>query len=108
MQAGLLRDKITFFEITNVQSRSGAMTKTKTQVLSTLCYRKKLNTSGMGVDAMQEFIAGTIMVQVRNNKKINDKQRFHYGIYDYRITLIDEQRDNTLLITGTRLNDNEK
>ena len=56
---------------------------------------------------MEEFIAGTVVVQVRNNSLINDKQRFLFKNYRYRITLIDPQDDNTLLITGTRLNDNE-
>lgn len=108
MQAGLLIDNIVFLEPTKTQDWSGAVTKSWTPVLTTRCARRKLNTAGMGVNAMEEFIAGTILVQVRNNSLINDRQRFDYGNYRYRITLIDKQRDNTLLITGTRLNDNEK
>ena len=66
-----------------------------------------LATQGIGVSAMEEFISGTVVVQVRGNSLINDKQRFDFKGYRYRITLIDPQDDNTLVITGTRLNANE-
>lgn len=108
MQAGLLTDKIIFLEPTDSQDWSGAVTKSWAVTLTTRCARRKINTSGMSVNAMEEFIAGTILVQVRNNILINDKQRFDYGNYRYRITLIDKQKDNTLLITGVRLNNDER
>lgn len=107
MQAGLLRYPITFIASTSTKDRSGAVEKTWTNVLTTKCARRRLATAGMSVNAMEEFIAGTVVIQVRKNSKINDKERFEFNSYRYRITLIEEQTDNTLVITGTRLNDNE-
>lgn len=108
MRAGLLKYPITFLAQPNGgQSWSGEKTKTWTEVLTTRCAKRKLATQGLGVTAMEEFIAGTVVLQVRRNSLIQDKQRFRFGRYTYRITLIDDQDDHTLLITGTRLNDNE-
>ena len=107
MQAGLLKYRISFLQQVAGKDWSGAVNKTWTTVLATRCAKRRLATQGIGVSAMEEFIAGTVVVQVRNNSLINDKQRFLFKNYRYRITLIDPQDDNTLLITGTRLNDNE-
>ena len=108
MQAGLLKYPITFLQLIMAKDWSGAVNKTWQTALATKCARRRLTTKGLGIDAMEEFIAGTVVVQVRNNPSINDKQRFDFGNYMYRITLIELQDDNTLIITGTRLNDNEK
>lgn len=107
MQAGLLIDKVTFYSIEDVRDEFGGVAKTSEEILVTKCYRRKLNTGGMGVNAIEEFISGTIVLQVRKNALIQDTQHFSYGNYKYKITLIDRQRDGTLLITGTRLNDGE-
>lgn len=108
MQAGLLKYSISFLQLTTSKDVYGAVTKTWQTALTTKCARHKSRTNGMSIDAMEEFIQGTVVVQVRNNAFINDKQRFDFGNYRYRITLIERQDDNTLMITGTRLNDNEK
>lgn len=107
MQAGLLKYHISFLQLTTSKDAYGAVIKTWQVALPTRCAKRRLATQGMGITAMEEFIAGTVVVQVRNNPLINDKQRFDFKGYRYRITLIDPQDDNTLLITGTRLNDNE-
>lgn len=107
MQAGLLRDRINFYALTSVQDRSGALTKTVTPVLDTLCARRRMVTEGMTVNAMEEFISSTLRVQVRYNAVINDKLHFDYDGKKYRITLLDKQHDNTYLITATRLNTGE-
>ena len=108
MRAGLLRYKIEFLQLDNSpKDWSGATSKAWTTVLTTRCARRKINTQGLGVTALEEFISGTIVVQVRNNSLIADKQRFKFNGYTYKVTLIDRQDDNTLLITGTRLNEGE-
>jgi phage head-tail adaptor, putative, SPP1 family len=107
MRAGLLKYFITFLQLKSEKDWSGSALKTWEEVLDTRCAKRKLATQGIGVTAMEEFISGTVVVQVRCNDLINDGQRFKFGRYQYRITLIDEQDDRTLLITGTRLNDNE-
>ena len=107
MQAGLLKYHISFLQQEAGKDWSGAVNKTWAPVLATRCAKRRLATQGIGVSAMEEFISGTVVVQVRNNSLINDKQRFDFKGYRYRITLIDPQDDNTLLITGTRLNANE-
>ena len=108
MQAGLLKYPITFLQLTTSKDVYGAVTKMWQTALTTKCARHKSRTKGMSIDAMEEFIQGTVVVQVRNNALINDKQRFDFGNYRYRITLIEQQDENTLIITGTRRNDNEK
>mgnify|MGYP000873556927 CR=1 FL=1 len=107
MRAGLLKYPITFLQLKEEQGWSGATSKTWTEVLTTRCAKRKLATQGLGVTALEEFISSTVIIQVRFNSLIQDKQRFKFGRYTYRITLIEDQDDHTLLITGTRLNDNE-
>ena len=107
MRAGLLKYRITFLQLKEVQGWSGATTKTWEEVLGTRCAKRKLVTQGLGVTALEEFVSETVIVQVRYNGLIQDKQRFKFGRYTYRITLIEDQDDHTLLITGVRLNDNE-
>ena len=57
MQTGLLIDNIVFLEAYQYAGLGGAVTKSWTSVLTTRCARRKLNTAGMGVNAMEEFIA---------------------------------------------------
>ena len=106
MRAGLLRDKISFLELTEIRTESGFKKKEYTNVLTTRCSRRKLSAQyGDGLNANEEFIANTVVVQVRFNRLIKEKQRVDYNSKKWNIILIDKQADNSLMITLSKINE---
>ena len=108
MQAGLLKYPIEFFEFSATKDWSGSIKKEWSSVPKTKCARKRVSPGGMQINALSEFITSTVLLQVRYNKKIKDTQRFHFNGYRYRIILTERMTDDTIVITGTRLNDSDK
>lgn len=105
MRAGLLKEFITFSELREIRSASGAMKREYAEVLRTRCCRKKLTAAyGNGLNASEEFIANTIILQARCNALINERQRITYQGKGYKIILLDKQPDNTYLITCSKEN----
>lgn len=105
MRGGLLKEFITFSELREIRSVSGAMKREYAEVLRTRCCRKKLTAAyGNGLNASEEFIANTIILQVRCNALINERQRITYQGKGYKIILLDKQPDNTYLITCSKEN----
>lgn len=66
MRAGLLREKVTFYAITTKQTDSGFVSKTKTNIATVRCYRKRKVDNSQMV-GQEEFNAGTVTLQVRND-----------------------------------------
>lgn len=107
MRAGLLNEWITFYGLKEARTPSGAVEKNYDEViLKARCYRKKLTAyAGGGLNANEEFIANTLIFQVRYNPAINERQRIGYQGRMYEIVLLDKQhKDNTYLITCSKVN----
>lgn len=106
MRAGLLTERITFFEEQTIKSpASGAIRKDFVEVQSIRAYRKKLSASlGNGINASEEFIANTLVFQVRKYSFIKESMQIGYNGKRYSITLLDEQSDNSYLITCSKIN----
>lgn len=106
MRAGLLREKVIFEELTEVKTPSGFSRKEYAQVLTTKAYRKKTSVVSGDMQAFEEFTGNTVILQVRKNPRINDRQRVIYRGTTYRIKLIDPQiSDNTYLITCVKVDE---
>lgn len=106
MRAGLLREFVEFLELTEIKSNSGFAKKEYVSFLSTRCSRRKLSASmGDGLNANEEFIANTVVIQVRYNSLIEESNRIKYNGKMYKIILLDKQlQDNSYLITMTKIN----
>lgn len=104
MRAGLLRETLIFKELKEVRSSSGFVKEEYVPILTCKTYKKKLSSViGDGVNAMEKFIGNTIVFQVRYYPVIKEDQRVEYQGKNYSITLLDRQRDNTYLITLTKI-----
>lgn len=107
MKAGLLREKIVVEEAVTEVSPSGATHKVWQTAFSTRCRRQRITAIvGDGMDAYEEFIQNTVILQVRDNKRFKDTQRIVYKGQRFRITLINPQiEDKTLYITLSKINE---
>lgn len=105
MRAGLLRELLVFKELKQVQSNSGAAKKEYVPILTCKAYRKKQAAvvDRDGVNAMEQFTGHMLIFQVRYYPVIKDNHRVEYQGNDYSIILLDKQRDNTYLITLTKI-----
>jgi hypothetical protein len=104
MRAGLLREKVTFYAITTKQTDSGFVSKTKTNIATVRCYRKRKVDNSQMV-GQEEFNAGTVVLQVRNDPRLANISNFSYEDEDYNVlqNLI-QIEDNTRLVTGQKIN----
>lgn len=103
MRAGLLNETLSFKELKEVTSPSGFVKKEYVSVLTCKAYRVRLSASAEGVNAMEQFTGHIIVFQVRCYPAIKENQRVEYQGKDYSITLLDRQRDNTYLVTLTKI-----
>jgi len=103
--AGTLLYKLIFKEIQNIQSNSGAVTKTKVELFK--CKAAKVKNSGNYlVDAKELFHTNTLDFKIRYNKLLNDKLIIQYENNDYNITSFDRNLfDNTVNITIEKINE---
>lgn len=105
MRAGLLTDIVVFSHLTTVTSESGATKKVYVDYLTTKACKRKLSAAvGIGINASEQFIANTLVIQVRNNPAIKETDRAKCYGRTYSITLIDPQKDNSLFITLSKVN----
>lgn len=106
MRAGLLKDKVVFQKLVEIRTETGAVEKSYVDDVITRAWRKKLSANvGSGMDAYEEYIANTLILQVRKNNKITELHRVSYKGKLYKIVVIDEQSDNTYLITMRKINE---
>lgn len=106
MRAGLLTETIHIHQLQKEKSASGSVTKEYVKTHEIKAARKKLSASvGSGINASEEFIGNTLVLQVRKYPFLNENVRIKYGNILYRIILLDLQRDNTYLITCTKVNE---
>lgn len=107
MRAGLLREPLIVEDAVTEVSPSGATRKSWQEVFRTRCRRQKLTALvGDGVNAYEEFIQNTIVLQVRDNKRYRDTQRVVYNGQRFKVKLIDRKiGDSTLLLTCEKINE---
>lgn len=106
MRAGLLRETIHIYELQKATSASGAEKREYVETHKIKAYRKKLSASvGTGVNASEEFIANTLVFQVRKYSFLNENIRIKYGSNFYKVILLDLQSDNTYLLTCSKVNE---
>lgn len=104
MRAALLRETIVIQEVRRtISERTGAEKTEYVDIAKIKAYRKKISASvGTGVSASEQFIANTLVFQVRKYSFINKDIQVRYGGEIYKVTLIDSQRDNTYLLTCSK------
>lgn len=108
MRAGSLREFITFIELHKTQTPSGAFKEEWVEVYKCRAFLKKSSPvyDKDGVNAHELYQGTNRYMVVRNNKKINEKQRLVWKGDVYEILLIQPQYDdNTLLIQVRRHNE---
>lgn len=106
MRAGLLTESIDIYELITTTSATGAVKKEYVKRHTIKANRKKLSASvGNGINASEEFISNSLVIQVRRYPFINEDIRIKYGANFYKVILIDLQADNTYLITCSKNNE---
>ena len=106
MRAGLLRETIHIYELQKATSTSGAEKREYVETHKIKAYRKKLSASvGDGINASEEFIANTLVFQIRKYSFLNENIRIKYGSSFYKVILLDLQSDNTYLLTCSKVNE---
>ena len=104
MRAGLLKETAVFFGESTTQSASGFVSKSEAILATVRCYRKK-RTDTSAMSGKEEFNAGVVTIQVRNNPAILNAKKFKYEENSYRIEQnLLQIEDNTRLVTGTKIN----
>lgn len=103
--AGTLKYKLTFFQNVDVQSDSGFIAKTKTELFT--CKAAKVKNDGVyKLDAKELFRENTLIFKIRNNKLLNENLIVNYDNKNYLIAFIDLNKfDNTSNITIEKIND---
>lgn len=108
MRAGSMREKLTFFELVETQSPSGAVKKEWAPAYGCRAYFKKANPvyDKDGVEAREEFRGDNIYLIIRKTNKVNDLMRVEYNGMKYDIIppIVPIYADNTLQIQIRRLN----
>lgn len=106
MRAGLLNETISILQLTTTTSPSGAKKKEYQETHKIKAFKRKLMASlGNGVNASEEFIENTIVLQIRKYSFINDKVRIKHKGNTYSIKLIDNGDKNSYIITCRKVND---
>lgn len=106
MRSGLLTESIHICELQKTISPSGAEKKEYVEKYKIKAYRKKLSaTIGSGVSASEEFIANTLVFQVRKYSFLNENIRVKYRGNLYNVILLDPQTDNTFIMTCSKVNE---
>lgn len=106
MRAGLLTETIDIYDLQTTISATGAVTKEYVKTYTIKAHRKKLSASvGNGINASEEFIGNSLVLQVRNYPFINENIRIKYGGNFFKVILLDLQNDNTYLITCSKNNE---
>ena len=106
MRAGLLTEIIHILELQKTTSETGAEKREYVETHKIKADRKKLSASvGDGVNASEEFISNTLVLQVRKYSFLNENIHIKYGNHFYKVILLDPQSDNSYLITCSKINE---
>lgn len=102
--AGSLKYTLTFFQIIELQSESGFVTKTKSELL--ICKAAKLKSIGnLDENGKELFHTNVLNFKIRNNKLINENLIVNFENKEYKITFIDvDKYDNSTTITIEKIN----
>jgi SPP1 family predicted phage head-tail adaptor len=108
MRAGLLTERLTFLGSTSVKSDTGAIKKEWASVYSCKAYKHKTSilSDRDGLNAKEVFNGYNLVFQVRYNPVLDESQRVEYMGKLYKIIPpLDYQRDNTYILTVTRVDE---
>ena len=108
MKAGSMREHLTFYDLTETQTPSGAVKKAWVETYKCRAYYKKSSPvyDKDGVEAREVYQGDTVFMIVRETAKINEKQRVGYKNLMYEIILIMPiHSDHTLQLQLKRIND---
>ena len=103
--AGQLRDKLSFYQIEEVQSESGFKHIAEVFLFSTKAERLK-NKESYAVDADELFHITELKFRLRYRKEITETCLVQFEGSKYRITsLEDRKQDNEMIITLGKVNE---
>lgn len=105
MIAGQLTERIYILEehVTENETGNDQFTYIENQTIK--ARKRKLSASvGKGVNASEEFIANTLVLEVRKYSFLNEKMRVRYGDKTYKVILFDEQPGNSIILTLSKIN----
>ncbi len=108
MKAGSMREHLTFYDLTETQTPSGATKKAWVETYKCRAFYKKSAPTydKDGVEAREVYQGDTVFMIVRETAKINEKQRIGYKNLMYEIILIMPiHSDHTLQLQLKRIND---
>ena len=107
MRAGLLKERICISKPVEEQKKSGFVKKEFVDYMSCKAWRKRQTASpGDGINAKEEFIENTIILQIRFDPRIKETHRIAYRCNKYDIVLLDFQiQDNTYIVTAKKINE---
>lgn len=108
MKAGSMREHLTFYDLMETQTPSGATKKAWEETYKCRAFYKKSSPvyDKDGVEAREVYQGDTVFMIVRETSKINEKQRVGYKNLMYEIILIMPiHSDHTLQLQLKRIND---
>lgn len=106
MRAGQLTDRIHILELQSTTNETGAVEKKYVETHSIKANRRKLSASvGKGINASEEFIANTLVLQVRKYSFLNEDMHIRYHNKIYKVILLDVQADNSVILTCSKVNE---
>lgn len=106
MRAGLMRDTLSFYELTTTQSSSGAKKKEYVKKLSAKAHKLTVKVDGSGVDAKENFLGEIVTFELRKDTRINKNQQVEWMSNKYSVQLIEyRQSDNAYILTIKRVNE---
>lgn len=106
MRAGLLTEIIGVYELVTHTHESGELIKEYIPKYHIKANRKKLTAVvGNGINANEEFIGNTLILQTRKYSFLNENVRIKYGGNMYKVVLLNLEADrNSYLITCSKIN----
>ena len=104
IQAGKLKERLIFRELQTTTTETGFQSKEYVKVYQCRGEKLKLSVVAEDINAMEEFLADTVIMKVRYNPVITENCRVEWQGRTYDIRLLDHQTDNSFLITLKRVN----
>ena len=104
IQAGKLREILVFKELQTRTTESGFQSKEYVQVYKCRGEKMRLSVVAENINAMEEFLADTVIMKVRYNPVIKESCRVEWQGRTYEIRLLDHQPDNSFVMTLKRVN----
>lgn len=104
--AGTLKYKLIFKQIVNTQSETGAINKSKVELLTCRAAKIKNHSKyGSGINAKELFTASALEFKMRFNKLITTDLIVEFNNVEYSILSVDEDKyDNSTTIIIDKIN----